>query len=304
MRAMKSLKRYPLPITSEKEACDLEGVGSYTARRMMRGFQAASAAPPGNEREHADGDSYRRNDVENIEPSSTSLAFRNEDINASRGQDSDSTGNSNSFSGCARGSSWRTSAAAGSGCHAANTDNRSGGHTSLLRMNFCSGSGNRSDSMGGGATEMNSPPLPSLAANFAALRDTDGAQTPDVTPKRPASRARREEAGGGGGGGAVLFSKAPKYFFGQWEAWLLVDNREHQFMSMQVCASTHPAPARVLHVRGVFASGERGEPELSCQFVTALTGTCDGVCGVPWICLWNRRFMYLSLSQEHQASQL
>lgn len=104
------------------------------------------------------------------------------------------------------------------------------------------------DSGRGAGNPHGSRPL-SLASNFAALsgdvddNDNDGAgaggvQTPDVTPKRPTSRARREEGGDGVGLSGISFSsKAPRFFSGEWEAWLIVDNREHDFMSMQVSQS-------------------------------------------------------------------
>ncbi|CAM9249782.1 unnamed protein product [Ectocarpus sp. 4 AP-2014] len=190
MRAIKSLKRYPLPITTEKEACALEGVGSFTARRMLRGLP-----PAGPEPDNSSG--VRRTDEENIEPSGSST-FRG---GGARESCNNSTGTSSV-----------TNAAAGS---------RLPSYTnSLLRMNLRVGSN--------APTTTGSRPL-SLASNFAALRGGGGETTPEVTPKRPTSRPRREEAGGE----TVRSSKAPSFFSGQWEAWLIVDNREHEFMSVQ-----------------------------------------------------------------------
>ncbi|CAM9335655.1 unnamed protein product, partial [Discosporangium mesarthrocarpum] len=42
LRAIKSVQRYPLPITTEAEACSLEGVGAFTARRMLQGMTGGS----------------------------------------------------------------------------------------------------------------------------------------------------------------------------------------------------------------------------------------------------------------------
>ncbi|CAM9782172.1 unnamed protein product [Ectocarpus fasciculatus] len=199
MRAMKSLKRYPLPITTEKEACALEGVGRFTARRMLRGLPPAGPEPD-------DSRCCRRTDEENIEPSGSS---------SSRG----GGGGGGGAGGARKGStkSAATSSVAGYSSRLPSDTN------SLLRMNLRVGSGATSSTAGG-------RPL-SLASNFAALRDGGGETTPDVTPKRPTSRARREEAAAGGE--TVRSSKAPSFFSGQWEAWLIVDNREHEFMSVQ-----------------------------------------------------------------------
>ncbi|CAN0311888.1 unnamed protein product [Ectocarpus sp. 6 AP-2014] len=114
MRAMKSLKRYPLPITTEKEACALEGVGSFTARRMLRGL-----LPVGPEPDNSSG--VRRTDEENIEPSGSS---------SSRGGGGGARKSSNNSTG----TSSVTNAGAGS-CLASHTNCRS-----LLRMNLRVGS--------------------------------------------------------------------------------------------------------------------------------------------------------------------
>lgn len=93
----------------------------------------------------------------------------------------------------------------------------------------------------------------SLAANLSALRGDEegdtvaggGLLTSDVTPRRPKSRARlapgKDMQGNaiGGGGGATgslpdLDTEAPRFFSGTWEAILIVDNREHECMSVQV----------------------------------------------------------------------
>lgn len=229
MRAMKSIKRYPLPVTTEKEACALDGVGSFTARRMLRGLLPAASAA-------TDGNDSRINDEENIEPSCRTSASA-----SSRGASRKTNNNSSSSRVCGSSSA---SSSGGAGCRASfNSNNSSSNITSgLLRMNLRvdgslrGNSVNNSRSIGSGGTM-------SLTSNFAALRGGDvahggdrGVQTPDVTPKRPTSRARREEVGGGGitAGGQLFSSKAPRVFSGHWEAWLLVDNRENEFMSMQV----------------------------------------------------------------------
>ncbi|CAN0494382.1 unnamed protein product [Ectocarpus sp. 8 AP-2014] len=194
MRAMKSLKRYPLPITTEKEACALEGVGSFTARRMMRGLP-----PAGPEPDNSNG--VRRTDEENIEPSGSSSSRGGGGGGGARKSSNNSTGTSSVTN-------------AGAGSRLTSDTN------SLLRMNLRVGSS--------ATTTTGGRPL-SLVSNFAALRGGGGETTPDVTPKRPTSRARREEAGGE----TLRSSKAPSFFIGQWEAWLIVDNREHEFMSVQ-----------------------------------------------------------------------
>ncbi len=211
---MKSLERYPLPVTTEKEACALEGVGSFTARRMLRGLQAMAAPTAGNSSGTAAGSAVRTNrtDEENIEPTTSSSA-------RGGGRKSKTTGGS-------------AAAAAAGGC-ASSTNT-----TSMLRMNLRPGGSAHSRGNGGGATNTAGEPL-SLASNFAAMRggvdgegEGEGARTPDVTPKRPTSRPRREEVGDDTRN--TFSSKAPRFFSGQWEARLIVDNREHGFMSMQV----------------------------------------------------------------------
>lgn len=204
MRAIKSIKLYPLPVTTETEACALEGVGSFTARRMLRGLPQ----PPANNTAPACGarDSgapsvrgSRRLDEENIEPPW--------DASSPTGKEKHSS----------RPSAARQPPGGGLAAGACSTaDNRN-------NAAFCSGSGSDNGRSF------------SLAANFSALRgedDDDGAgspQTPDITPRRPASRART-----GDGGFGMAPSAAPPYFDGPWEAVLLVDNREHEFLSVQV----------------------------------------------------------------------
>lgn len=215
---MKSLKRYPLPITTEKEACALEGVGTFTARRMMRGLLSAAPAP--DECTHGSSDSgIRRTNEENIEPS-----------RAPPGGGRQANRNNSSSNSGSHDLSCRTASATG---RASKAENSTSDDTSLLRINLRVGNTSSSNT-GSDATAVAGRPL-SLASNFAALRGDSGVQTPDVTPKRPTSRARREEVDDDDGGGAlVASSKAPRFFSGHWEAWLIVDNREHEFMSMQV----------------------------------------------------------------------
>ncbi|CAM9433853.1 unnamed protein product [Pylaiella littoralis] len=220
MRAMKSLKRYPLPVTTEKEACALEGVGGFTARRMLRGLLPAAAPATGNNGGGGGGgNSSRRTDEENIEPCRTTSSSSSSSRGGSRKTNTDGSR--------ACGTSALSS---GAGCRASSNNSASG----LLRMNLRVDGGGNSRGVGSGGTL-------SLASNFSALRGDvadggggGGVQTPDVTPKRPTSRARREEIDGGAtAGGQPFQSKAPRYFTGYWEAWLLVDNRETAFMSMQ-----------------------------------------------------------------------
>lgn len=224
---MRSLERYPLPVTSEKEACALEGVGSFTARRMLRGLSLSSATPAaaaGSSSNNSSSSNRRgtSQDEENIEPTPASSS------SSSTTRSRNPNGKSNST----RGSSSVTATA--SRCSSSNSNG-----ASILRMNLRpdGASGSHGRVRGRGAAK----PL-SLASNFAALRGDvgddgggvgGGAQTPDVTPKRPTSRARREEVGDGAGLSG-FYSKAPRFFSGEWEAWLIVDNREHDFMSMQV----------------------------------------------------------------------
>lgn len=84
----------------------------------------------------------------------------------------------------------------------------------------------------------------SLGSQLAALGeeedDTPGIlHTPDITPRRPTSRARREEQRGVELRSDPLSTsspstEAPSIFSGRWEAVLMVDNREHECMAVQV----------------------------------------------------------------------
>lgn len=224
-RAMRSLERYPLPVTTEKEACALEGVGSFTARRMLRGLSLATG---GGNKSSSNSSSRSRGTgqgEENIEPTQASSSSS---AGSARGRSKQASNNSSR----AYGSSFAMAA----GCCSSSNNNKNGNGSSMLKMNFCPDGA--SHSHGTGAAKHPNRPL-WLASNFAALRgnaggdDGGGAQTPDVTPKRPTSRARREEVGDGVGLSGFS-SKAPRLFSGEWEAWLIVDNREHDFMSMQV----------------------------------------------------------------------
>lgn len=216
---MRSLERYPLPVTTEKDACALEGVGSFTARRMLRGLSSAAptTSSSANMRSNSNNSRGPGQDEENVEPTRTSSS-------------------SSAAAGSARGRSKKPSSA--SRGRFSSTNPNENGSSSLLRMNLRADSGSRSHERGAAGAGPLGRPL-SLASNFAALRGDvgdsgGGVQTPvDVTPKRPTSRARREEVGEGIGLGGFS-SKAPRFFTGDWEAWLIVDNREHDFMSMQV----------------------------------------------------------------------
>lgn len=212
---MRSLERYPLPVTTEREACALEGVGSFTARRMLRGLSLAMGGGNNSSSSSNSNSNSRRTGQgeENIEPSRAS-----------------SSAAPAAAAGSARGRSRKpntTSNSSSTGCCSNNTG------SAILRMNLRPDGARYSHSRGK-ATRTGRPL--SLASNFAALRGDVGAQTPDVTPKRPTSRARREEIGDGVGLSGFS-SKAPRFFSGDWEAWLIVDNREHDFMSMQVSLS-------------------------------------------------------------------
>lgn len=207
-RAIKSVKLYPLPVTTEAEACALEGVGRFTARRMLLGLATTSAAavnggvdsrgPPGGARAPA----RRADDEENIGPLSSS--------SSSRG------GGKSKRDGVVLASQPRTQ---------------------QLQASYSSSAGLRDDEalsaeahVGGRRRNATSErPFLSLASNLSALRG--GAQTPDVTPKRPTSRARTE---GGDGVGVGFSTRAPRFFSGSWQAMLIVDNREHAFLAMQV----------------------------------------------------------------------
>eukprot|EP00752_Nemacystus_decipiens_P012538 g11106.t1 len=215
-RAMRSLERYPLPVTTEKEACALEGVGSFTARRMLRGLSSSSAASAG---VSSSDNRSTANDEENIEPTRGSSSSSST-IARSRKPSGNCRSDGNSTCG--------SSAVAASGCRSSSSNS-----SSVLRMNLRPDGAHR-HGRGRDAARPSGKPL-SLAHNFAALRgdddvDDSGAQTPDVTPRRPTSRARIEEVGGAIDG---FSSKAPRFFSGEWEAWLIVDNRENDFMSMQ-----------------------------------------------------------------------
>lgn len=218
LRAIKSVKLYPLPITTEAEACNLEGVGSFTARRMLKGLLPPAATPaatasrpasrarakPARCRTTGDAATSRANDEENIEPRHVSSCLGNELAYSQQGL-----------------RQAQLDLAAGSACSLSTASRDQG--DSLFRP------------VGASARRATQPVL-SLAANMSALRGEDEACALDVTPRRPTSRARREEEGEGdnGVGEEAWSSDAPRYFSGRWEAWLIVDNREHEYMSVQV----------------------------------------------------------------------
>lgn len=213
-RAMKSVKLYPLPITTEAEACALEGVGPFIARRMLLGLATSAVVngeadtggpggPGGPTRAPARG-ARRANNEENIGPlSSSSSASSRGGIKTKRDDASQS----------------RTQPQARSSSSSDPPRN-----DPALRTAHC---GRPRD-----AYNNSERPL-SLASNLSALRGgAGGGRTPDVTPKRPTSRARTEEVNDDVRGGTS--SRAPRFFSGRWKALLIVDNREHEFMSMQV----------------------------------------------------------------------
>ena len=219
---MKSVKLYPLPITTEAEACALEGVGPFIARRMLLGLATSAAVngevdsrgPPGGPGDpggppralvrgarHADND-------ENIGPLESSSSA------SSRGGGSKNKRDDVRL----RGPQPRTQFQA----HSSSSSDPSRYDPTLRTAH------------GGRPRGANNSERPlSLASNLSALRgDAGGGRTPDVTPKRPTSRARTEEVGDDVGRG--VSSQAPCFFSGRWKALLVVDNREHEFMSMQV----------------------------------------------------------------------
>ena len=218
MRAMKSVRLYPLPIITEAEACALEGVGRFTARRMLLGLatstavngEADSRAPPGGPggaggpiRAPARG-ARRANNEENIGPLGSSSSA------SSRG-----------------GSKTKRDDV----LHASQPRIQPQAHSSSSSDPLCNDATLRT-AHGGRPRYANSERPLSLASNLSALRgDAGGGRTPDVTPKRPTSRARTEVDDDVGGG---VSSQAPRFFSGRWKALLIVDNREHEFMSMQV----------------------------------------------------------------------
>lgn len=220
-RAIKSLKLYPLPITTEAEACALEGVGSLTARRMLRGLKASlpSHEPRGGSSHHATPRGLDSNTCheENIEPQTVPRG-----TGAERGREK-------------RINEKRTRPAASRLPGGELSSNAGAWNSTLLRTNI------------NGSNDRNNRVSPhqrfSLAANLFALRGEDvntAARNADGTPRRPTSRARREPgvsrigADMEMGVGNAASSEAPALFVGQWEAWLIVDNREHECLSVQV----------------------------------------------------------------------
>ncbi|CAM9328386.1 unnamed protein product, partial [Laminaria digitata] len=219
-RAMKSVKLYPLPITTEAEACALEGVGPFIARRMLLGLATSAAVNgeadsrrggaggPGGPGGSTRAPARRANNEENIGPSSLS----------------------SSSSGSSRGGSKTKR----DDVHPRTKlqDNSSSTNSDPLRDNDATTLPPRTAYYSGRHLNANNSERPlSLASYVSALRGEEGGgRTPDVTPKRPTSRARTEVSGDIGGG---VSSKAPRFFSGRWKAMLIVDNREHEFMSMQ-----------------------------------------------------------------------
>lgn len=197
-RAIRSVKLYPLPITNEAEACALEGVGSFTARRMLRCLPSTQTNGSGGSKRvqrhdvagnHPHGDP---SDRENVRPDPAPHATQ------------------------------------------ANHDQPRSSH------NFCSSVDYWDDTLRGLGESRNPQPTYSLASMFSALlRDGSGNSSVanedpdanDATPRRPTSRVRREEDVESSNEGLL---PAPRAFSGRWEAMLLVDNRERNFMSVKV----------------------------------------------------------------------
>lgn len=248
MRAKKSLKLYPLPITTESDACALEGVGNFTARRMLRGLAATTSTTSvsrsaGSCRSsNINGDDDAR-DEENVEPLTQSLISptkrcarqwqrEQQQEQQQRARLVDPTNRSDN------------------NIVLDNTNNNSDGNSYTSDDN-----GNCDNDIIGRSALFSSRPQHrpgfSLASNISALRrendvtdsedDSDyggSPRTPDVTPRRPTSRARRGKTAGKekevNDGRVGATSEAPKVFVGMWEAFLVVDNREHECTSVQV----------------------------------------------------------------------
>ena len=122
-------------------------------------------------------------------------------------------------------------------------ENRAGNNQGRLPEGFCSSVDHRDHTLTRGTGGRRNPQITfSLAARLSALRRDggcesggvagDGDDAADVTPKRPTSRVRREEEEVDDSSEALL--PAPRFFSGSWEALLLVDNRERDFMSVKV----------------------------------------------------------------------
>lgn len=198
-RAIRSVKLYPLPITNEAEACALEGVGSFTARRMLRCLPS-------------------RQTSEILAGSGGSKRFHSQDVasNHPRGDPSD-----------------RENVRPDPAPHATQANH----DQPRSSDNFCSSVDYCDDTLRGIG---GSQPTYSLASMFSALlRDggdnnsvaNDDPDANDATPRRPTSRVRREEDVESCSEGLL---PAPRAFSGRWEALLLVDNRERNFMSVKV----------------------------------------------------------------------
>lgn len=243
LRAIRSVKLYPLPITTAVEACELQGVGSFMARRMLTGL-ARAKAPDQNRSTRIPGSGANRSqhqdqDQENVAPCILSLSRAEEQ--SGKPARSQKPGP-------------RLPAEGDNPDEVARYDNERTAKGRIPRNSQRSSENAADDN-----SRRVSRPLAgiSLAANLAALRDEDdldatagGPLTPDVTPRRPASRARREQEdliGGkengrlrnskqraGGAGSLISETDAPRFFSGCWEAVLIVDSREHECMSVQV----------------------------------------------------------------------
>lgn len=216
MRAIKSVKLYPLQITTEAEACALEGVGSFTARRMLRGLAAQSVAINTAGNKNAPCPSNRSGTLAN---SSGICHFDEENVEPQSGPSRGGRKGKNALLSCAR-KPQPAGSERSSSSNAEKIVNPYGEKTNTAYRSAAP-----------------SQRAFSLAASLSVLREeeggeADGSSTADVTPRRPTSRARME--GVGETYSIAMASEAPRFFSGRWEAWLIVDNREHEFMSVQV----------------------------------------------------------------------
>lgn len=194
-RAIRSVKLFPLPITNEAEACALEGVGSFTARRMLRCLPSTHPNGSGGSKRiqrkdvagnHLHGDP---SDRENVRPDPAPHA------------DHDQPRASHNF--CSSVDYWdNTLRGVGGSGNPQPTYSLASMFSTLLRD-------------GGDNSNM-------------ANEDPDA---DDATPRRPTSRMRREEDVERSSEGLLT---APRDFSGRWETMLLVDNRERNFMSVKV----------------------------------------------------------------------
>lgn len=245
MRAMKSVKLYPIAITTEAEACALAGVGSFIARRMLKGLTSAAPQTGSSEGQQQQPQQQQdqlqhlqqEHDRENVAPVDHHRQASSSPPSRSKVQ-------------------IPAAAAATAVQHRSNPclhQDHSPTHSGYCSRPDGANMSNTYADANTGSNGFQRVLLPgagvSIAANLSALRGgiiPDDPLTPDVTPRRPTSRARREpeedvdlEGVGRGRVGALgalpeVDTDAPRIFCGRWEAVLIVDNREHESVSVQV----------------------------------------------------------------------